>query len=90
MRPMAGVKGISREERTLVRALGQLQQHGYQNVKTFSPIPTDELLVDSERRESPICIYLHQKQRLSADWQRRQEFCFRLRSKQRSGSTFDR
>jgi molybdopterin-containing oxidoreductase family membrane subunit len=53
---MASVKGISREEKALARALGQLRRNGYQNVKTFSPIPTGELLI-SPSPESPIRIY---------------------------------
>ncbi len=42
MKAAAGVVGISSREEPLVRTLEQLRQRGYRNVKTFSPVPSEE------------------------------------------------
>ena len=42
MKAAAGVVGISSREEPLVRTLEQLRQKGYRNVKTFSPVPSEE------------------------------------------------
>lgn len=42
MKAAAGVVGISSREEPLVRTLEQLLQRGYRNVKTFSPVPSEE------------------------------------------------
>src|SRR5439155_17448381 len=51
------VLGISREEAALARALERLRERGYQQVKTFSPIPSERLAAPSAHRESAVRYY---------------------------------
>lgn len=57
MKPVAGVLGISREEAAVIRALEQLRRKGYQEVKTFSPIPSEKLLDWPDSSKSPVRTY---------------------------------
>ena len=62
MKAAAGVVGISSREEPLVRALEQLRQRGYRNVKTFSPVPPEKLISEQsigepESAKSPVRAY---------------------------------
>ena len=57
MNRVSGVLGISRHEEALVKALEQLRRKGYQNVSTFSPVPSDKLTEGPEVRNSPVRAY---------------------------------
>jgi hypothetical protein len=60
MNGVRGVMGASARQEALVKALGQLRSKGYQNVETFSPIPSDDLVDmpgSSSARKSPVRMY---------------------------------
>ena len=57
MNRVTGVLGISRHEEALVQALEHLRRRGYQNVSTFSPVPSDKLTEGPEVRTSPVRAY---------------------------------
>jgi hypothetical protein len=57
MKPATGVRGISGDEAALIRALERLREKGFQDVQTFSPIPSEPLLQRIAGPPSPIHCY---------------------------------
>ena len=60
MRPAqtpAGVMAISRDQEAFLRALDELQRHGFSQVRTFSPLANSRLMARVESQPSPVRVY---------------------------------